>query len=356
MKIIHCADVHLGSKIDSKFPKHVSDSRKEEVRNTFQRMVEYAATHQISVILLAGDVFDGERCLTKDKNFFFSVVENNPDITFLYLRGNHDNGNHDNGGEGKQLPNLKTFSTQWTSYRFGDVVISGIETESENATSLYSTLALDENAKNIVMLHGQIGESSGKDKVHLSKLRDKHIDYLALGHIHEYSSAALDGRGVYAYSGCLEGRGFDETGEKGFILLDIGEKITHEFIPFSKRKITKLRLDVTGLSDAYEMAVKAREFALKKADIYRVELIGEVEAALDGFARDVQKYLSDCCAFIDVKDCTQKKIDISLYDGDSSLKGEFVREVYSSGDYTEEEKAQIIAFGLKALDGREVDA
>ena len=37
------------------------------------------------------------------------------------------------------------------------------------------------------------------------------------------------------------------------------------------------------------------------------------------------------------------------------MKGEFVRTVLAS-DYTEEEKAQIIAYGLKALVGREVDA
>jgi hypothetical protein len=49
-------------------------------------------------------------------------------------------------------------------------------------------------------------------------------------------------------------------------------------------------------------------------------------------------------------------MDYSAYEGDNSLKGEFVRTVRERTDYTEEEKAQIIAFGLKALAGREVDA
>ena len=46
--------------------------------------------------------------------------------------------------------------------------------------------------------------------------KEKNIDYLALGHVHEYRSGQLDGRGVWAYSGCPEGRGFDETGKNAF--------------------------------------------------------------------------------------------------------------------------------------------
>ena len=59
---------------------------------------------------------------------------------------------------------------------------------------------------------------------YVSDYHYKNIDYLALGHIHKYKQAELDQRGVYCYSGCLEGRGFDECGEKGFVLLDIDEE------------------------------------------------------------------------------------------------------------------------------------
>ena len=90
MKILHCADIHLGSKMEAKLPKEKSDVRKTEVRGAFNRAVEYAQRHGIKVILLCGDVFDSDRPLKKDKDFFYSVVKNNSDIDFLYLRGNHD--------------------------------------------------------------------------------------------------------------------------------------------------------------------------------------------------------------------------------------------------------------------------
>ena len=47
MKLIHCADIHLGSKIEAKFPKDKSVERRREVLNTFERMVDYARENDI---------------------------------------------------------------------------------------------------------------------------------------------------------------------------------------------------------------------------------------------------------------------------------------------------------------------
>lgn len=144
MKILHCADIHLGSKIEAKFPKEKSDERKSEIRATFNRMVQYANDNNIKVIILAGDVFDSDRPLKKDKEFFYSVIKNNPDIAFLYLRGNHDiMESYTEYG----LANLKTFSNDWVTYDYDDITITGIENNSENAISLYSTLKLDKGKK-----------------------------------------------------------------------------------------------------------------------------------------------------------------------------------------------------------------
>lgn len=353
MKIIHTADIHLGSKMDSGFPKEISDRRKEELRNTFKRLAEYARINGVEAVILAGDVFDSDAPFKKDKEFFYSVVKNTPQTDFLYLKGNHDIA-ADYTGEA--IPNLKTFSGQWQSYRYGDVLISGIETGAENASSLYSTLDLPEDCLNIVVMHGQAGDVSGKDKVNLKKLRDKHIDYLALGHVHKAGGGALDSRGEYAYSGCLEGRGFDETGEHGFFLLETGRKITRTFVPFSERRIEEVSADVTGVKDAYSayLAVK-RQVEFKKRNIYRVNLVGETEFDVEGLGGDVAAYLAGDCLFADVKDKTVKKLDIGAFEGDLSLRGEFVRVVSAAEGIPEERKKRIIALGLKALGGRNIE-
>jgi len=353
LKLIHCADVHLGSKMEARLPREKTEQRRGEVRNTFHRMVEYAKQEGVRAILLSGDVFDSDRPLKRDKEFFYDVVKGNPEIDFLYLRGNHD-GEESYTEEG--LPNLKTFSEEWTGYDYGEVYVCGLEMARENALSFYNTLKLDKARKNIVMLHGQIASTTGMDKINPTKLAEKYIDYLALGHIHSYSENKLDDRGRYAFSGCLEGRGFDETGEKGFILLEIAETVVSKFIPFAQRKIDEHFVDISTSENGYTAYQTVKEqIKFNPSDLYRIHLVGEIAYDNDTLAEDVERLLSAECYFVSVKDKTLRKIDPLAYEGDLSLRGEFVRTVLAHKDWDDERKRKVITLGLKALTHREVD-
>ena len=344
MKIIHCADIHLGAKISS-FPKEISENRKMLIRQSFSRMIKYAKHNGIKIILLCGDVFDRDNPFKKDISFFYNAIESTPEIDFLYLKGNHDKDS-----EPLSLPNLKTFTSNWINYTYDNVVISGIELSASNRSAFYSSLSLDETKKNIVMMHGQLDS-----EINLIKLRDKNIDYLALGHIHSYSTQKIDNRGIAVYCGCLEGRGFDETGDKGFVIIDT-DKNSHTFIPFSQNVIENLSVNVSNLTEGYSMAKRIRDtHSLNRTNIYQIELNGEVNADIEEFTKDIESQLQYDCSYVRVKDCTIKKIDYSLYENDNSLRGEFVRLVKNNPDLSEEDKRQIIVYGLRALEQREVD-
>lgn len=252
---------------------------------------------------------------------------------------------------------MKLFSEQWTTYSYGDVVICGMELCPANRLSYYASLVLEKEKYNIVMLHGQISDSLSGGDVNLKKLKNKNIDYLALGHIHKPSQGQIDERGEYVYCGCLEGRGFDEPGEHGFVLLNTEkEKHTHIFIPFAQRKINEIDVDITGCKSAYEAYTRVKNSAqLNKRDLYRINLIGEINFDVDMLADDVERLLADSCCFISVKDKTRRKINISQYENDLSIKGEFIRIVYNNAEFDNEEKMTIINCGLKALDGKDIE-
>ena len=61
MKLIHCADVHLDAKMTSHLTGEMARVRRAELLHTFCRMVEYAASSQVEAVLIAGDLFDGDR-------------------------------------------------------------------------------------------------------------------------------------------------------------------------------------------------------------------------------------------------------------------------------------------------------
>lgn len=347
MKIIHCADLHLGSKIAAGL-EGISSERRAEVRASLSNLVEYAIANEIRIILLSGDVFDSDTPLKKDKDYFYSIVRENKDIDFIYLKGNHDINtiNDDN------LPNLKIFNNSWVSYRFGNVVVSGIELNKNNITSFYSTLNLNYNDFNIVMLHGDINK-----EIDLTKLKNKGIDYLALGHIHSFYKNSLDDRGIYAYPGCLIGRGFDEDGEKGFIVIDINDNnFNFEFVPNTIKMIENIDVDISNLDSISLINNKIRESLdnKNKNNIYRIILKGDIPYNLEINEMDIKANFADYF-FICIKDITKRKIDENKYLNEISLRGEFIRGVLNDSTITDDDKKEIIALGLRMLEGREVE-
>ena len=215
MKIIHTADLHIDSKMETNLDRTQAGQRRSELLDTFERMVAFADENGVRVILIAGDLFDKPHIRKNAKRRVLEQITGHPGIDFVYLRGNHDNSDFLSDLDPSEIPsNLKLFSDdKWTSYVYGSVVITGREITDENCKMLPVNLILDQADFNIVTLHGQETNYVGKDRtqiIHIPEFKNKNIDYLALGHIHSYKCDRLDDRGEYCYAGCPEGRGFDE--------------------------------------------------------------------------------------------------------------------------------------------------
>lgn len=368
MKLIHCADLHLDSKMNRYFTAEKSKERNAELLHTFRRMVRYAKMQQVRGILIAGDLFDTGKVSATTKQVILSEIQEHQQIDFYYLKGNHDKTTFLLDAE--EIPeNLKLFDDQWISYVAnpegqGNVVITGVELNAENNHSIYSSLKLNPEQFHIVMLHGQEIQHKGKEDgelISLPALRDKGIDYLALGHIHSYKEGRLDYRGVYCYSGCLEGRGFDECGEHGFVLLDINEytlTYTREFVPFAKRNLYEVEIDISFCMTSAEIVrVIEKMLALGKYGeecIMKLILTGEISVECEKNLTYIQQYSQQKYYFIKVEDQTRSKIDYQEYQFDESLKGEFVRAVFADERLDEEEKARIIRYGICALAGEDL--
>lgn len=361
MKIIHCADLHLDSKMTANLDKDKARERKAELLRTFEKMITYASQNQVEAILIAGDMFDTKNISASARNVVKDAIMKHPEITFFYLKGNHDMDNFLAGMD--ELPeNLKLFNNGWTSYLLGlhnNIVISGVELNKENSGSIYTSLVLDGAKFNIVMLHGQESETGVKDKaevINLRGLKNKGIDYLALGHIHAYKEDMLDARGTYCYPGCLEGRGFDECGEHGFVLLDIDEetgRYTKEFIPFASRRLYTMEVDVTDCMTSGEIreriSKEAEKMGYKRDCLVKIVLTGQVDVECEKDLTYLLKAFESDYYYVKLYDETSLKVNIDQFMLDQSLKGEFVRTVMAE-DLEDEEKAAIIRYGLQVIE------
>ena len=147
MKILHCADLHIDSRMNTNFDAEKRKKRKAEILNTYRRMIEYAAEQGVAAILIAGDLFDTNSVSRTAMSAVYTSIKEHPDIAFYYLKGNHDVNSFLASME--EIPeNLHLFSDTWLSYevgttRRGRVMLSGVELNAENSSLIYPALSLD---------------------------------------------------------------------------------------------------------------------------------------------------------------------------------------------------------------------
>lgn len=100
-----------------------------------------------------------------------------------------------------------------------NLVIHGAAfTGPEQAESLLAGFAAPEDGRvHFGLLHGEVEPSQPRyNPIRRQEIADSGLAYLALGHIHKRLEPQRLGRTLCAWPGCIEGRGFDELGPKGF--------------------------------------------------------------------------------------------------------------------------------------------
>ncbi|MFC0189842.1 exonuclease SbcCD subunit D [Fictibacillus aquaticus] len=241
---IHCADLHLDSPFKGLkgLPKSIFDRLQESTFASFSRLTDAAIEEKVDFMLIVGDVFDGDMRSLKAQFRFNKEMEklNKYGITVFVSHGNHDHlgGQWTDldwpenviffaGNNVQQVPFIKNGVTAALIHGFS------YETKAveENRTSQYPVKAGD--VHHIGMLHGQAAGYTGHDPYApflLQELISKNYDYWALGHIHKRSELSL--QPPVCYSGNIQGRHKNETGEKGAYVVTLNENgAESRFIP-----------------------------------------------------------------------------------------------------------------------------
>lgn len=353
MKFIHTSDIHLDSPLGAHLDTARARERRRELLASFARLVDCAIAEGVRGVIIAGDLFDSEKVSRRALDTALDVIAAAGKITFFYLPGNHE-------GEaivrsGRAIPkNLLIFGEEWTYFQCGDVTVCGRSTVRED---MFRSLQLPEHTKNIVVLHGELRDRTySPETIGRHDARGRNIDYLALGHYHSYGYEQIDKRCVAVYSGTPEGRGFDETGDKGYVMLDTSDVgIKFSFTPFAKRKLHIADVDITGATRVSEIErlVAAKIMRIPRSDLVRTVLCGEHNPELWTDTDALTEKLGRDFYYFEVRDESRLAINSAEYVRDKSLKGEFIRIVMADDTLSERDKEDVIATGLYALLGEE---
>ena len=183
------------------------------------------------------------------------------------------------------------------------------------------------------------------------QVRQSGLQYLALGHIHK-SGSFRAGDTLCAWPGCPMGRGYDEAGEKGVLLVDVGDTVTAQFRTLDTPRFYDEQLEA-GL-DPVDTAMTLLP-PLPTKDCYRITFTGystpmDLAAVAAAFPH---------IPYLELRDKTLPETDLWSGLGEDTLEGLYFKLLHDGIENTESPTLQqqlLLAAKLsrRILDGQEV--
>ena len=337
LKIIHTGDIHLDSAFSRLDSRH-AEIRRNELRAAFTSMMTSAKMNGADLMLIAGDLFDSQFVTRETAALLCREFASFGKPVFI-APGNHDPAVPKSFWFRTSLPeNVKVFTEpELSSFNLDELNVTvygwGFNAPDLEKSPLTDKTAADRSRINLLVCHcDTLSRVSSDCPVTDEELRAFGADYSALGHIHNPPAASED---PWCYSGCLEPRGFDETGIKGACMVEIDKKdgeahVSVRRIRFAKRRYEKGEISVDGAASQSDVreAVDAfvRQMHYGEDTLLSLTLTGTVSSGLvidtEALADNPQPLF-----LLEITDKTIPDADPDVLERDVTLRGEVYRQL-----------------------------
>ncbi|MBN2428991.1 MAG: DNA repair exonuclease [Deltaproteobacteria bacterium] len=341
IKLLHTADVHL----DSSFPSlgEKEELRKNDFIQTFERLLSLAIKNEVDFFLVAGDLFNSATPSSFSIGKVQSGIRRLADrgIISIILPGTHDHVSQVNSvyrrhdfSDAIVLDDPGRKDPVVVEKRGKKVCFYGAPYVSSDAGhSLAAMTRKFSEGIHVGLLHGSRKGSPEwnyrkKDLVFtLDDLKKWRLDYVALGHYHNFEIFSESNRVLACYPGSPEGKKFGENGVRHAALVRLDEHgLIVDKAAVNARTLQEQRLDLTGISDRQTV----REAILSFADsntLLRLTLEGILEFPLDMDLLQAQV----CDSFFHIEMIDHTSLFDSHFAGriadEETVRGCFVRRV-----------------------------
>ena len=297
MLFLHAADIHLDSPLRglAQYEGAPAEAIREATRHALDNLVTLALERQVDFVLLAGDLYDGDR---DDFNIvlFFNrqmLRLREAGIPVLMISGNHD---ADNRMTTRLNPpeNVYRFGTDQPGTRVLEDVGAAVHGQGfataavkEDLSAAYPDAVRD--CFNIGLLHtcgtGAEGHAPYAPCT-FDGLRSRQYNYWALGHVHQRQDFCAEDP-LAVFPGNIQGRHIRETGAKGCLLVHVDDDhtVSREFVPLDVFRWEQCRLDASqaespeGVLDLFDAGLRQQLQSVEGRPLaVRVEVQGATEA------------------------------------------------------------------------------
>lgn len=337
MKLLHGADLHLDSPL----------SAAPELRGCLlgipDKLAVLCRQEGCDAVLLAGDLFDG-RWSRQSFDGLYRALEKMAVPVFI-SPGNHDCLLPDSPYLTEKWPkNVHIFTEERiTSAAVPelDLRVYGAGYHSMDCDALLEGFCAEGRERyHVGLLHGDpMRVDSPYCPVTTAQVRESGLHYLGLGHIHK-GGQFYAGETLCAWPGCPMGRGFDEAGPKGVLIVTLADTVQAEFVPLDVPCFYDLQCSAAELDDVLP--------PMGNDHYYRITLTGE--SAPPNLHELYKKYAR--FPNLELRDHTVPVKDVWGNADADSLEGAFFRILRQHEDEALRQRAAEIARQL--LDGQEV--
>ena len=274
-KFIHAADIHLDSPLRglTRYEEAPVEIIRGACRRAFEGLVELAIEEQVSFVLLAGDLYDGDW-----KDFSTGIFVSKQigrlgqhDIQVYAVVGNHDAANKIT--KALSPPANMTFldTKKPQTIRLDDPRVAihgqGFATQHVSQNLAQSYPAAEADRFNIGILHTSLNGREGHAvyaPCTAQDLSSKGYQYWALGHVHQWEQVSADPWIVFP--GCVQGRHARETGPKGCALVTVEDgavsSVVHHELDVLRWECCEV--DLEEVEQISEVLDRARQNMLEK--------------------------------------------------------------------------------------------
>jgi len=314
LKILHSADWHL----DSPFAGFTQEQRlllQQEQQILPGKIVSLAQQENCDLILLAGDIFDGQP--TRQTVEAVKRALGGCGIRVLIAPGNHDFYGPDSVWQKETWPdNVYIFKAGLKAISLPDLDcrIYGAAFQAMDCQSLLEGFAAQGNETyKIAVLHGDpTQKNSPYNPVTTTQVRGSGLTYLALGHIHT-AGAFRSGQTYCVWPGCPMGRGWDETGDKGVCIVTLDQQPAIQAVSLDTVRFLTMRVDIG--SDA-AAAIEAALPGAGSRDFYRIDLTGCGQVDTNALKKKFPNFPN-----LELRDQTEPPFEIWPEENNDTLEG-----------------------------------
>ena len=347
MKVLHSADWHLGAPLGRD-----SGQLRQELDAIPGRIAALVRRQGCDLVLLSGDLFDGHP--SRETLVIFKDALAEMAVPVCIAPGNHD------FVTAASVWNTEVFPENthiFTCPRLESVVfpeldcrVYGAGYDSMDCPPLLRDFQAEGTERYVLgVLHAdpQV-RNSPYCPITAEQVRESGLDYLGLGHIHKAGSFRA-GATLCAWPGCPMGRGFDECGQKGALLVTLTDGADIQFIPLDGPQFHDMTISVeTDPAAALWSALPPA--ALR--DYYRITLTGECLAVdIAALERQFSQY-----DHLELIDKTTPPVDLWAAVGADTLEGIYFQMLRDMLEDTQQPDRIRLAAKLsrQILDGQEV--